>query len=339
MLGRMKKNVKFTMRLIQGYRQYLKTESNTSRAYAAMINLHCNTGGLSTRLLARDAARRSPFHVDDSFESIFGSFSASDVKRIAADIDEHGYTVLEQRVPEDICDAIVEFATTHPARVESSDEHDGEHLVYDSSDPQGRIYKMEQDASIENPAVQKIVADPLFRSTAGVYLGATPILTDLNLWWSTLYQRGDTSMAAQEYHFDMSRPKWLNCFIYLTDVGPNSGPHCFVEGSHKANSPASRKVLSKGYRRVPDSEIHESYGADAVQELVGTKGTALIVDTVGFHKGKIPIDNHRLILQTTYSCSLFGSMPLPRVNRPAAMIDELEQAYSRHAETYRVFNN
>ena len=41
------------------------------------------------------------------------------------------------------------------------------------------------------------------------------------------------SEAAQMFHFDLDRIKWLKFFIYLTDVKINSGPHVYVSGTHK----------------------------------------------------------------------------------------------------------
>ena len=34
--------------------------------------------------------------------------------------------------------------------------------------------------------------------------------------------------AAQMFHFDMDRPKWLKFFIYINDVNEKNGPHFFI---------------------------------------------------------------------------------------------------------------
>ena len=37
------------------------------------------------------------------------------------------------------------------------------------------------------------------------------------MWWLPLYGRAPSFAAAQQFHFDMDRWKWLNWFLYLTD--------------------------------------------------------------------------------------------------------------------------
>ena len=92
----------------------------------------------------------------------------------------------------------------------------------------------------------------------------------------------------------MDRIKFLKFFFYLTDVGPDNGPHCYLRASHDRKPSALRRL-----DRITDEEILRHYGPERVVEVMGVRGTAAAVDTRGFHKGKPLTAGHRLIFQHT----------------------------------------
>lgn len=134
------------------------------------------------------------------------------------------------------------------------------------------------------------------------YLGAKPICDLLASWISLPTQDSKLmSKAAQNFHFDMDRIKFIKFFVYLTDVSEENGPHCFIKGSHR-NLPL--RLRKDG--RFADSEIFDCYKeADSIQ-ITGESGSIIAVDTRGFHKG-VPLKRgKRDILQVEFSNSLYG---------------------------------
>ena len=97
----------------------------------------------------------------------------------------------------------------------------------------------------------------------------------------------------------------MKFFVYLTDVDISSGPHCYIEGTHRPKS--KKNFLKKGYVRIPDNEIKMNYPSEIIKEIKGEAGTIIVGDTSCFHKGLPPINSKRLILEFEYSNSLFGS--------------------------------
>ena len=99
-------------------------------------------------------------------------------------------------------------------------------ILFDPKDKKSNIYKFNSNDLIQNQWVQKLIMDPVLINIAANYLVVNPILI-LQLCGGpqTLKQKED---AAQEYHFDLDRPKWLKIFIYLTDVNKDNGPHCYI---------------------------------------------------------------------------------------------------------------
>ncbi|MEI6399325.1 MAG: phytanoyl-CoA dioxygenase, partial [Pseudomonadota bacterium] len=111
--------------------------------------------------------------------------------------------------------------------------------------------------------------------------------------------------AAQYFHFDMDRIKWLKFFIYITDVGPDNGPHSFIAKSHRSGG-IPGELLQGFYKRLTDEEVFTHYGPKSRIEFTGVKGTIIAEDTRGLHKGKHVQSGDRLVFQLQYSNSLFG---------------------------------
>jgi hypothetical protein len=121
------------------------------------------------------------------------------------------------------------------------------------------------------------------------------------MWWSRPFHGKASTEAAQLYHFDMDRIKFLKFFFYLTDVTPETGPHCYVRGSSK-RKPAP--ILRDG--RISDEEIDRHYPKADLVEICGGTGSIIAVDTRGWHKGKALTQGERLLLQFEFTNSMFG---------------------------------
>lgn len=129
------------------------------------------------------------------------------------------------------------------------------------------------------------------------FLGATPTISNVNMWWSIPGK--EKAEQAQLFHRDVDDFKFCKLFVYLTDVDMNNGPHVYVEGS--SSSEKLRKI-----RRYTDDEIAASFGKDAIKYFVAPKGSSFMVDTYGFHKGLLPKDKLRLLFQVQYSLNPIG---------------------------------
>ena len=92
--------------------------------------------------------------------------------------------------------------------------------------------------------------------------------------------------AAQEFHFDVDAFKFLKIFIYLSDVDSSSGAHQFYKSSHLA-FPSTFPPLTSipTYFRASESIMNTLYPTSSLQTFVGKKGTIIVEDTSGFHRG------------------------------------------------------
>jgi ectoine hydroxylase-related dioxygenase (phytanoyl-CoA dioxygenase family) len=299
--------------LLMGAGLYAFRRTTPDSAHQAMIRLFCWSGGRSNDLITmfirisnRKAALPRP-------SGELGLSTGADAERIANHIRCDGYYVFDQRLSADICDRLLDFALHTPAKIRPAKGDpmpaDAERLktVYDRRNPLAVRYDFDTGDVLNCADVQSIMVNPGVLSVAQSYLNSTPIADVVSMWWHTAFSDQPDEEAAQFFHFDMDRIKWLKFFIYLTDVGPDNGPHCFVRGSHLTKGiPAA--LLSKGYARLSNEEVSRHYRQDQIVQFVAPRGTVLAEDTRGLHKGLEVRGGDRLMLQIQFSNSLFGGI-------------------------------
>ncbi len=279
-------------------------------AYLALIRLFCRTGGTSNELLSQVIAKVYRPYAIGSSRGVLGELDRDELHDVIGDLDERGFHVFAHRLPSDLCDRLLTFALTQQCvmrPMSTGAEAREARLVdrYDRDRPQGVRYDFRAQDVIDNLDVQQLMTDKSLIAVAQGYLRCQPIFDVTSMWWHTAYSKQPDKDAAQFWHFDMDRIKWLKFFIYLTDVSPENGPHCFVAGSHRAGG-IPRQLRDKGYARLTDEEVAACYAPERFIEFTAPRGTVLAEDTRGLHKGKHVASGDRLMLQLQFSNSLFG---------------------------------
>ena len=334
-ISRLVRRVRASQSVQQGMATFKATGQTPEESYQSLITLHCLTGGRSNDSL-HDALRKEfPPYDLPPVEGVLGALAHADAERAAGEVADKGYYVFPHRLSPDVCDRIEQFALSTPARLRPRREGLPETALYDRDHPQAETYMFAEGDSLASPDIQALAADLSLLAVAQAYLGSQPILDIVAFWWSTAYTQVASDEAAQLYHFDMDRIKWLKFFFYLTDVTPETGPHCYVAGSHKAGAGAS-ELLSRGYVRIPDEDMQKHYPPEAFVEITGPRGTIVAVDTRGFHKGKPLTTGERLLLQLEYADSLFGTGYTQPTVKPEAALAERVRQYPRVYSKYQV---
>ncbi|MEO8206536.1 MAG: phytanoyl-CoA dioxygenase family protein [Chthoniobacterales bacterium] len=325
--------------LLIGIVAFMISKQTPPFAYQALIRLFCRTGGRTNDFLSAFISRASPPLDLGSATGILGNLGPNDIDEIVRVLKADGYYVLPRKLPEEARLRLVEYAKSteclvRPTEDESAHNAPPEHAIYDASQPRGIRYDFTQEQVINIPEVQAILADWSILAVAQTYLGARPVADVTSMWWHTAYSNQPDAKAAQFYHFDLDRIRWLKIFIYLTDVGPDNGPHCFVEGSHRTGGIPSA-LLSRGYVRLTDEDVLRHYPPERLIEFIAPAGTILLEDTRGLHKGKAVRSGDRLMLQLQFSNSLFGgSYPPSAFNWMIPKLEKISEAYPAIYKNY-----
>jgi hypothetical protein len=321
--------------VIKGARIYRETGMTPDDAYQSLISLHCRTQGYSNDILAWLIRRKHRQVRFPNADGVLGNLTPADLSRITAEVKENGYYIFPHLLPADLCERLVEFALTTECMPSPQAAPVGLSNIYHRDQPVADTYKFAEQSLLDNPDVQKLISDHSILSLAQSYLGVPPILDIVTMWWSTMFSHEASAEAAQLYHFDMDRIRWLKIFFYLTDVTATNGPHCYVAKSHKRKGqPVS--LLKRGYVRIPDKDIERYYPASDIKEITGPRGTIFVADTRGFHKG-MPIEaGDRLLLQFEFCDSLFGGQ-YTRARLKESHDAHLLEMAQRYKRTYSKF--
>lgn len=274
--------------------------------------------------------RREKIKSSEVTNSILGNFSDEKINEILATLEKDGCYIFEEKLSESIINDILEFGSTTPTKkMERLGKYSEKEVVvnqnYNAESPR---YQFENSKLFNNSNLTKIIFDELFLKISEKYLKCRPIFDYFVMWWSFPFKGKLTSEAAQKYHFDMDRIKFIKFFFYVTDVDTNNGPHCFVKGTHK-NKPS--KLRKDG--RIEDEEIAQYCAKEDILEICGKKGTVMIVDTIGFHKGKSLTEGSRLLFQILYSNSLFG-VGNSEINLPTKVYDQNKEFLDKNRDVF-----
>lgn len=142
------------------------------------------------------------------------------------------------------------------------------------------------------PLIVALINAPEVLSLASAYLGCCPTLSSVGLRWS--FPSAAEASDVQRFHRDPDDWRFVKLLVYLTDVDENSGPHVYVQGSHRTD-------VELRARPHDLAQIEKTYGSDAVATVTGPRGTAFMADTAGIHMGRPPSDRPRLMLIAQYS--------------------------------------
>ncbi len=314
-----------------GFMEFWRTRKTPQVAYQSMIRLFCVTGGQSNDFISWCLSLLYPPYRIAKPAGILNIENEKARLEAIGTLKETGLYVFPTRVPDSICDELLQIALTEQC---ISYLPSGERMVglYDRINPKAVKYAVQADALVNQPVVQKLISDTSVIWLAQAYLGAKPVLDHMVMWWITKINKTPDSGAAQLYHFDMDKVKFLKFFLYLTDVAPENGPHCYIKRSQKTGGiPAS--LLERGYARLPDEDVEPFYPDEDIVEIGGPRGTIFAEDTRGLHKGTRLLKDDRLVFELEFSNSLFGATRngpmLSKIHVPA-----LSDAVARFPRVY-----
>ncbi len=286
-----------------GKRRFKKTKVTSFWPYAAFRFLFVASNGRVNDRESEKLAKQFPLQKVGGTSQFHSKYSEIDI--ISA-VEQKGYFEMDCELNDTQIELLIQFANESPCKcldVSKKGVHYlPEEIPFLKHETVSPRYQFSTSSVANNPTVQELFMDPFINSIAAGYLKCQPILDVITMWWSVPFNQKATDQAAQMYHFDMDRFKFIKFFFYLTDVHTDNGPHCYIEGSHKS---LPNELLSD--RRFSDEELKKFYPESAFKEFVGKKGTMLIVDTRGLHKGKPLVKDNRLLLQIQFSNSLFGA--------------------------------
>ena len=285
---------------------YCLTGKTPSRGYQAMIYLFCRTQGRFNDRLSRLITYVNPPEKLTEQSGVLGKMTLERLEMITNELNVKGYYVFhENQLSEEMCERLLKLSLELSPVLREVESHPGE--KFNRQSPRTIRYDFKAKDLLQNEDVQALVADPTLELLARSYLKANPIIDIVTMWWNTAFSGKASKEAAQYYHFDLDRFKWLKFFFYITDVGPEQGPHTYITGSQLSGG-IPEHLLRAGYSRLEDSAVESCYKKDSIKVFTGLRGSIIAEDTRGLHKGKNVTNGDRLMFQLQFSNCMFGSV-------------------------------
>jgi len=149
---------------------------------------------------------------------------------------------------------------------------------------------------------------------ANGYLRMWAKLTYVDLWYTVPQDEGSDRAASQLWHLDFDDKHLLKAFLYLNDVDADSGPFEYVSGSQPNGRYASVWHWSpRRTGRIPDEQVRSTVADDGVKTFTAPRGTLILCNTSGLHRGGFSTVKPRMLATATY-CSPASLRALSRRN-------------------------
>jgi len=226
------------------------------------------------------------------------------------ELDQRGYTILDTQLDPSLVSELAAYFQQAPCTLTSDRDlglPEDARVTVDMENPLAEKYSVDTNAILANPTVRKMLLDRGLLQVAQSYLGSAPIVDIVTAWYS-FPSESPSHQAAQLFHFDLDRVRWLKAFFLLTDQTVDTGAHLYVPGTHRDGG-ISPDLLAKGYARLEDDEVAAHHPRDTWVSMEAPAGSILLEDTRGLHKGISLRKDHRLMLQFEYTQTLFGHVP------------------------------
>ncbi|WP_373032496.1 phytanoyl-CoA dioxygenase family protein [Sulfurovum sp.] len=178
------------------------------------------------------------------------------------------------------------------------------------------------DVMVNCPHIFKLANHPKVLSLVTRYLECKPMINNILGWRSFVIDAKPEH--PQNYHRDVDDWKLVKLFLYLNDVDIDGGPHYYVKGSAYTNKCTEIK-------RFTDEEIEHKFGKENIVPHVAPRGTVVLEDTYGIHKGAVPKTHDRAIIQIVYTLNPLPYSPTKPLKTVAEIVggDKLDKYINR----------
>lgn len=275
------------------------------KSQAALVRAYENSSGLFQELLHQIICENKQEESNVIKSEIFGDIPPGILNSVVDEIELNGYSVLPFKINKELVAQLNAEALDPSYLLKGGLDSKGQKVgkINPHQPPDCVSAYADSNDLKSNKLFQRVSNDQLFVAVASHYLNAPAYAIDSTLWFS-FPSAAPSSETAQLFHYDLDTLRWLKVFIYLSNVGPDNGPHEYIPASHRAEF-KPYKILRKEYGRYSDDEMNR-YCESGPKIICADEGTVVFADTRCFHKGNVVNAGYRLMFSPIYAASRVG---------------------------------
>lgn len=241
-------------------------------------------------------------------------------RRLVEALDRDGYVTLPftDLVDEAAWERIEAQGAAFVAETERTLAEGGQGKVRAGKEFVARLWSFEGTTLDASDAWFSVCASRRLLDVANAYLRLWAKLSYVDLWYTAEQPATDERVASQNWHIDFDDQHLLKAFVYLSDVSAESGPFEYVPGSQAGGRRIVRPWVPMGYGRVTDDELSAHVGREEIATFTGSKGTLILCNTSGLHRGGFATAGPRVLATATY-CSPASLKALSNRNYESAL--------------------
>ena len=160
------------------------------------------------------------------------------------------------------------------------------------------LVKYDKGVPPDDPLL-KVALDQRLLEIVSAYFGLWPTLHAMASWLN--YPTDEPPSVSQLWHRDPEDLQIIKVFIYLSDVGEQSGPFSYIPRTHSFGAEVERARQCEASKRLSNEEMSRVFGPSSWKVCTGAADTMIVADTIGYHRGGKPTSGVRILVTFTYT--------------------------------------
>jgi Phytanoyl-CoA dioxygenase (PhyH) len=151
----------------------------------------------------------------------------------------------------------------------------------------------------------RFTLQPEILDVVNSYFGMLTRLRYYDIWHTFPTQA--PPRQSQLWHRDPEDRYILKMFVYLTDVDEGAGPLSYAPGTHAqgaVKTAVESQLVREGHlmvRRSDDAQVDAVVPKEHWITAIGPRGTVVLVDTRGYHKGGLARERERILFTCMFN--------------------------------------
>jgi len=150
---------------------------------------------------------------------------------------------------------------------------------------------------LQTTPLTELKQNPFLKPVIDNYYGQPSKVIYVDYWYTLKTHNPNQDVYSQAWHCDPEGDKIVKVFVYFSDVDERSGALQYIKGTqHGGKNSEVLKSIKRNTSYYPEqSFVDAHFPKEDIIQAKAPKGTVMICDTRGLHRGGKCLDNERIL--------------------------------------------